>query len=41
MRLQLLGHLRQHDVGVAVRVGVSVGLPLFALYAIDRLDLAV
>jgi hypothetical protein len=37
----LLGHLSQHDVDVAVRVGVSVGLLLFALDAIDRLDPAV
>jgi uncharacterized membrane protein YccC len=37
----LPGYPRPHDIEVAVRVGVSVGLPLFALYAIDRLDLAV
>jgi uncharacterized membrane protein YccC len=30
----------RHDVDVAVRVGVSVCLPLLAVYAIGRLDLA-
>lgn len=31
----------RHDGKAALRVGLSVGVPLFALYAIDRLDLAV
>lgn len=34
------GHPYQHEVETALRVGVSVGLPLIALYALDRLDLA-
>lgn len=31
----------RHDAEVALRVGASVGLPLFAILAVDRLDLAV
>jgi uncharacterized membrane protein YccC len=33
--------LAKQDVEAAVRVGLSVGLPLWAIYAVDRLDLAV
>lgn len=36
-----LSLLDRHDIDVSLRVGASVGLPLFAAYAIDRLDLAV
>jgi uncharacterized membrane protein YccC len=37
----LLGDLRRHDVEAALRVGLSVGLPLGVTYAFGRLDLAV
>jgi uncharacterized membrane protein YccC len=38
--VDVLRHLHRHDVEVAMRVGVSVGLPLLAVFAIGRLDLA-
>lgn len=37
----LLADIRRHDVESAIRVSLAVGLPLLALYAIGRLDLAV
>jgi hypothetical protein len=36
-----LAEIRRHDIEAAVRVGAAVGLPLLALEAIGRLDLAV
>ena len=38
---RFLADIHRHDIEAAIRVAVSVGLPLLALYAIDRLDLAV
>ena len=35
-----LGKHRQ-DIEAAARVGLSVGIPLFAMYGLDHLDLAV
>jgi Fusaric acid resistance protein-like len=40
MRL-LLGNLCRQDIEAALRVGLSVGLPLGMVHTIDRLDLAV
>lgn len=37
----LLAEIRRHDVEAAVRVAVGIGLPLLALDAVDRLDLAI
>jgi uncharacterized membrane protein YccC len=39
-KVSVLSPFGRHDVDVAVRVGVSVCLPLFTVYAIGRLDLA-
>jgi uncharacterized membrane protein YccC len=36
-----MADISRHDIEAAVRVGLSVGLPLLALYAIGHLDLAV
>jgi uncharacterized membrane protein YccC len=41
MMRHLFSRMRRHDVESAIRVAVSVGLPLLVLYAIERLDLAV
>lgn len=38
---KFLAGIHRHDIEASIRVAVSVGLPLLALYAIDRLDLAV
>lgn len=38
---RLLADIHRHDVESAIRVAVSVGVPLLALYAVGRLDLAV
>lgn len=38
---RLLADIQRHDIEAAVRVALAVGLPLLALYAIGRLDLAV
>ncbi|MDB5489690.1 MAG: hypothetical protein JWQ58_3405 [Reyranella sp.] len=38
---KLLTDIHRHDIEASIRVAVSVGLPLLALYAIGRLDLAV
>ena len=34
-------HLSRNDVDTTIRVGLSIGLPLLVVYAVDRLDLAV
>lgn len=41
MMRRFLADIRRHDIEAAVRVAVAVGLPLLALEAIGRLDLAV
>lgn len=38
---RLLADIHRHDIEAAIRVAVSVGMPLLALYAAGRLDLAV
>ena len=38
---KLLADIHRHDIEAAIRVAVAVGLPLLALEAIGRLDLAV
>jgi hypothetical protein len=38
---RFLGQIRRDDIEDALRVALSVGLPLLALYAVGRLDLAV
>lgn len=38
---KLFADIRRHDIEAAIRVGVAVGLPLLALEAIGRLDLAI
>ena len=38
---KFLADIHRHDIEAAIRVGVAVGLPLLALEAIGRLDLAV
>lgn len=38
---KLLADIHRHDIEAAIRVGMAVGLPLLALEAIGRLDLAI
>ncbi len=38
---RLLADIHRHDIESAVRVAMAVGVPLLALDAIGRLDLAV
>lgn len=38
---KFLADIHRHDIEAAIRVAAGVGLPLLALYAIGRLDLAV
>ncbi len=38
---RLLADIHRHDIEAAIRVAVSVGMPLLALYAVGCLDLAV
>jgi uncharacterized membrane protein YccC len=38
---RFLADIQRHDIEAALRVAVSVGVPLLALYAVGRLDLAV